>query len=130
MASRGIASAQSLAPSWDSTWLWIRSLYGLGANANRIESIEGLRGFGMVLVFFGHFEALFHHLLPAGSSSWGLLQFLEIIGHRGVAFFLVITGYFVYGTFLDRPVPYKSFVKRRLSKIYPLFLFVLALYVV
>jgi exopolysaccharide production protein ExoZ len=129
MASTDLAQPRSLTPSSDSMWVWLRSLYGFGANANRIESIEGLRGFGMVLVFFGHFEVLFRHLLPANSSTWGLLNYLEIAGHRGVAFFLVITGYFVYGKFLDRPVPYASFVQRRLRKIYPLYLFVLALYV-
>jgi exopolysaccharide production protein ExoZ len=105
-------------------------LYGLTPDTKRVGSVEGLRGIAMTLIFFGHFETLFrHYLLPASLSS-SVVDVVATIAHRAVSFFLVITGYFIYGKFLERPEPYGPFVRRRLARVYPMFLTVLGIYLI
>ena len=96
----------------------------------RIPAIEGLRGVAMTLVFFGHFEALFRGYLPVGGASARLVEFLAVIGHQGVCFFLVLSGYFVYKCYLDHPSRYAAFTVRRISRIYPPYVAMCGLYVV
>jgi peptidoglycan/LPS O-acetylase OafA/YrhL len=84
----------------------------------------------MTLVFFGHFEALFRSYLPAGGVSLRVIQFLGVIGHQGVCFFLVLSGYFVYKSYLDNPAGYTTFVWRRVCRIYPPYVAMCAVYVV
>lgn len=100
----------------------------LSNDSARISSIEGLRGLAMTLIFFGHFDVQFNHLLAPGTYSSSLAGVLALIGHRGVAFFLMITGYFVYGKFMDRPEPYLPFVRKRLVRVYPFYLLILTIY--
>jgi hypothetical protein len=82
----------------------------------------------MTLVFFGHFETLFSHYLPPASASSRIVSYFAVWGHRGISFFLVITGYFVYRSFLNRQAEYVPFVKRRLLHIFPLYWSMLGLY--
>jgi exopolysaccharide production protein ExoZ len=96
----------------------------------RLPAIEGLRGMAMTLVFFGHFEALFRSYLPASGVSLRVISFLSVIGHQGVCFFLVISGYFVYQSYLDRPHDYLAFAFRRLRRIYPPYVAMVGLYVI
>jgi peptidoglycan/LPS O-acetylase OafA/YrhL len=84
----------------------------------------------MTLVFFGHFEALFRCYLPAGGVSLRVIQFLGVIGHQGVCFFLVLSGYFVYKGYLDNPAGYTTFVSRRVRRIYPPYVAMCGVYVV
>src|SRR5580704_15813725 len=96
----------------------------------RLPAIEGLRGLAMTLVFFGHFEGLFKSYLPAGGVSLRIIEFLGVIGHQGVCFFLVLSGYFVYQGYLDNPAGYTTFVLRRVRRLYPPYVAMCALYVV
>jgi exopolysaccharide production protein ExoZ len=96
----------------------------------RLPAIEGLRGLAMTLVFFGHFEALFRSYLPSGGVSLRVIQFLGVIGHQGVCFFLVLSGYFVYKSYLDNPSSSVTFVWRRVRRIYPPYVAMCGLYVV
>jgi exopolysaccharide production protein ExoZ len=82
----------------------------------------------MTLVFFGHFEALFRGYLPAGGVSLRVVQFLGVIGHQGVCFFLVLSGYFVYKSYLDNPAGCNAFVWRRVRRIYPPYVAMCGLY--
>jgi exopolysaccharide production protein ExoZ len=84
----------------------------------------------MTLVFFGHFEALFRSYLPDTGISQRLVQFLGVIGHQGVCFFLVLSGYFVYQSYLENPSGYTAFGLRRLRRIYPPYVAMCGLYVV
>jgi peptidoglycan/LPS O-acetylase OafA/YrhL len=95
---------------------------------NRIVAIEGLRGFAMTLVFFGHFEGLFRGYLPAGSISLPVLDFLGVIAHQGVCFFLTLSGYFVYRAYLEDPGGAGAFALRRVRRVYPPYLAMLGLY--
>jgi peptidoglycan/LPS O-acetylase OafA/YrhL len=84
----------------------------------------------MTLVFFGHFEGLFRRYLPAGGASLRLIEFLAVIGHQGVCFFLVLSGYFVYKSYLDNPGGYANFAFRRVRRIYPPYVVMCGLYIV
>src|SRR5579871_3340160 len=100
------------------------------AGPGRLPAIEGLRGLAMTLVFFGHFEGLFRRYLPVNGWSIQLVDFLRVIGHQGVCFFLVLSGYFVYRGYLGNPGGYFSFAARRLRRIYPPYVAMLGLYLV
>jgi peptidoglycan/LPS O-acetylase OafA/YrhL len=84
----------------------------------------------MTLVFFGHFEAQFRHYLPTGEISLRVIDFLAVIGHQGVCFFLVLSGYFVYQNYLDHPDGYATFAMRRALRIYPPYFAMCCLYIV
>jgi peptidoglycan/LPS O-acetylase OafA/YrhL len=83
----------------------------------RLAAVEGLRGLAMTLVFFGHFTTVFGHYAAPETLCWKILDYFSVWGHRGIAFFFVITGYFVYGKFLTKDYSYLPFVKRRLLRI-------------
>ncbi len=84
----------------------------------------------MTLVFFGHFERLFWGYLPDGGFSQRLIGFLAVIGHQGVCFFLVLSGYFVYQSYFSNPTSFSSFALRRVRRIYPPYVAMLSLYAV
>src|SRR5579864_3808985 len=96
--------------------------------ADRMLAIEGLRGFAMILVFWGHFERMFRDFLVPGSMSDRFVSVFGIWGHQGVSFFFVITGYFVYSKFMGYETDYAAFVKKRLCRVVPLYWFMLVLY--
>jgi peptidoglycan/LPS O-acetylase OafA/YrhL len=98
------------------------------AAAGKLTAIEGLRGVAMSFVFFGHFETLFRHFLPVNSISARVLEYLAVWGHGGTAFFMVISGFFVYRTFIEGRGEYQSFLRKRFLRIFSLYWFVLALY--
>lgn len=100
----------------------------LSRHSKRIPAVEGLRGLAMTLVFFGHFEGVFRRYLSADSFSLRLIDFLGVIAHQGVCIFLVLSGYFVYRAYLDRPEDLSRFVLRRVLRIYPPYLAMLCLY--
>lgn len=107
----------------------LKSIYELdGSSANRIFSMEGLRGFAVILVFFVHYHALFSTRLDALSMSYKISRFLEINGNSGVDLFFVLSGYLIYGAVIKRKLDFKLFLRRRVERIYPTFLVVFAVY--
>src|SRR5581483_1777059 len=105
-------------------------IYEVSGTAERIASMEGLRGLAVLLVFFVHFHALFRIYVDRESLSYACSRFLSVTGHSGVDLFFVISGYLIYGAVLDRRIQYGRFLRRRVQRIYPTFLSVLGLYVV
>ena len=92
--------------------------------------MEGMRGYAVLLVFLVHQHTLFGSgLRPEGVLST-LSQFGHHIGNSGVDLFFVLSGFLIYGHLLERSPSFLSFVRRRIHRIYPTFLFVLLLYVV
>jgi exopolysaccharide production protein ExoZ len=106
----------------------VRISIGPRKTADRVAAIEGLRGFAMILVFWGHFEVLFGYLLVRGSLSDQIVSVFSAWGHRGVSFFFVITGFFVYSKFMEYQTDYLTFVRKRLDRVVPLYWFMLVLY--
>jgi peptidoglycan/LPS O-acetylase OafA/YrhL len=94
----------------------------------RILAMEGLRGVAVLLVFFVHYHGIFGRHLSTSSLSHQTSAVLASLGHSGVDLFFMISGYLIYGT-VQRGVPYPRFLRRRVERIFPTFLVVLAAYV-
>lgn len=95
------------------------------AEAHRLLPMEGLRGLAVLLVFFVHYGSQLGH--AAGLAPPGLGLALQHLGHAGVDLFFVLSGYLIYRMLLSRPRPYLPFLARRVQRLYPAFLVVLAL---
>jgi exopolysaccharide production protein ExoZ len=108
----------------------LASIYELGdmKNPKRNLPMEGLRGFAVLLVFFVHYHALFSPWTARDSFSFAFSNFLGTIGLAGVDLFFVLSGYLIYGLIFKKPGRYMDFIKRRIERIYPTFLCVLAVY--
>ena len=110
---------------------WLRSRFELsraGASGN-VRPMEGLRGFAVFLVFLVHYVSLsVPWRLPEGGLS-AFADGLHAIGNTGVDLFFVLSGYLIYGSLMTRPQPFVPFMARRVERIYPAFLAVLAVYV-
>lgn len=97
-------------------------------SSQRILPMEGLRGLAVILVFFVHYHALFGSQLPSDSITFALSALLECIGHSGVDLFFVLSGYLIYSILMKGPLDHLKFIRRRVNRIYPTFLFVLGIY--
>jgi peptidoglycan/LPS O-acetylase OafA/YrhL len=66
---------------------------------HRLKTLDGLRGFLALAVFFYH-AAIYHHFLQGG--GWGFLpsRRYSLIGPLGVSFFFMITGYLFWSRLL------------------------------
>lgn len=98
--------------------------------ADNLPSMEGLRGYAVLLVFLVHYAALSAPWCEAGSVTAAISQFFHQAGSIGVDLFFVLSGYLIYGTLLRRPMPFLKFMRRRVRRLYPAFLCVFALYLV
>jgi exopolysaccharide production protein ExoZ len=107
---------------------WLASHLENGSSTNRILSMEGQRGVAVALVFLVHYVALFSRWLTPGSAGLGLAQALQSIGFIGVDLFFVISGYLIYGIVVRKAIDHRAFAMRRVERIYPAFLVMLALY--
>lgn len=94
-----------------------------------IKEINGLRGLCSLLVFLSHYYILFSpKLLSLVETKFNLLALLGDYGRFGVDIFFCISGFFVYLSVFRpgyRPLTYLS---RRISRIYPLYSFLLLIY--
>ena len=110
---------------------WLRNRFELsrGGSGHNLRSMEGLRGFAVFLVFLVHYVTLVDPWLPDPSRIRTVARALHAMGNSGVDLFFVLSGYLIYGTLLARPQPFGKFMARRIERIYPAFVAVLALYV-
>jgi exopolysaccharide production protein ExoZ len=107
----------------------IQRMYELPGSAGRITPAEGLRGMAVVMVFFVHFHALFADYARQAAVLWRVSHFLGVVGNAGVDLFFVLSGYLIYGGLIGgRGVDLGRFLRRRIRRIHPTFLAVLALY--
>jgi peptidoglycan/LPS O-acetylase OafA/YrhL len=106
----------------------LSDVYELTGGRNRITAMEGLRGFAVLLVFFVHYDGLFVTYAPTRSTTAAVSGFASLIGNSGVDLFFVLSGFLIYGMAIRKPIKYVSFICRRVQRIYPVFLFVLSLY--
>ena len=98
--------------------------------APRILAMEGLRGLAVGLVFLVHFGALFEAYLAGSSVLLNIVRYVASMGNSGVDLFFALSGYLIYGGVLSKSIDYQKFIKRRVQRIYPTFLFVLAIYLI
>jgi len=109
---------------------WLASYLENEFSTQRILSMEGQRGVAVTLVFLVHYVALFSRWLTPGSAQLGFAEALRSIGLIGVDFFFVISGYLIYGIVIRKAIDYRAFAMRRIERIYPVFLAILAIYIV
>lgn len=96
---------------------------------SRIIPMEGLRGLAIALVFLCHFQMV---ILSPLSESFHSRFFLVMaqIGGTGVDLFFVLSGMLIYRAALKPGMKYGKFLLRRVERIFPTFVAVLALYIV
>jgi peptidoglycan/LPS O-acetylase OafA/YrhL len=90
--------------------------------------MEGVRGLAVLLVFFVHYHSIFSSYVTRAPSVYVVSEFLGVIGNAGVDLFFVLSGYLIYGILLRKQTSYREFMARRIDRIYPAFLAVLAFY--
>lgn len=95
-----------------------------------INSIEGLRAIAAFMVFVVHYAAQFLPWIDTGSLTWELIGYYRHIGAKGVELFFVISGFLIYGMLIRKSVPFPSYFKRRVRRLYPTFLVMISLYIV
>ncbi len=109
---------------------WCANVYEFAniSNVKRNLPMEGLRGLAVILVFFVHYHSLFGIRIRPDSFTFALSTFLWNMGHSGVDLFFVLSGYLIYRAIIRKNINYGAFIKRRIERIYPTFLSVLAIY--
>lgn len=110
---------------------WLESKFELSRSGSRnnVRSMEGLRGFAIFLVFITHYYTIAGFWLP--KQSWGeaIGEGIHHIGVSGVDLFFVLSGYLIYGSLISREQNFFVFMRRRVQRIYPVFVVVLAVYI-
>lgn len=99
-----------------------------GHSKGWMQSIEGLRGLGAFMVFLVHYATLVKPWVPEDSVTFGINETLFSIGNVGVDVFFAISGFLIYGMLIGRERPILPYAKRRVARIYPVFLAVMLLY--
>lgn len=98
-------------------------------SSDRVIPMEGMRGFAALLVFFVHFNALFRPYLYPGSWTATAAAVASSFGHAGVDLFFVLSGFLIYGIIIRKHPAYSTFLRRRVRRLYPVFVVVLGMYV-
>jgi peptidoglycan/LPS O-acetylase OafA/YrhL len=97
----------------------------------RISTLDGLRGFLALGVFFHH-AAIYHRYLSDGAWQPPPSQFYTLTGQCGVAMFFMITGYLFWSRLIaegGRP-DWMQLYMGRVFRVGPLYLFAIAVAVV
>src|SRR6266850_155027 len=96
--------------------IWLASYLENGSSTRRILPMEGQRGVAVALVFLVHYVSLFSRWLAPGSAGVELAEALKSIGHIGVDFFFVISGYLIYGIVMRKALDHREFALRRIER--------------
>ena len=97
----------------------------------RIAALDGLRGIAILLVVGCHYYAVVP--TPAGSAVNDFLRGAAGLGYSGVDLFFVLSGFLIGGVLLDHRTSSRllpAFYARRLARIIPLYLLLLASFLV
>lgn len=117
-------------PGW-LAWLSGRLEIGrAGAGLNNLRAMEGLRGIAVFLVFLVHFMTLVEPWVLNQEMVLRGVRAVHSLGNVGVDLFFVLSGYLIYGALMAKRQPLARFWARRAWRIYPVFLVMLALYLV
>lgn len=85
----------------------------------RLDVLDGLRGFSIILVFLNHIDS---HFIAEAVPSFlkPFINFFFTSGNLGVTFFFILSG-FLMGYLYKNPQP-REFIERRYARIFPPFL--------
>jgi peptidoglycan/LPS O-acetylase OafA/YrhL len=89
------------------------------AKGNQIEALEILRGLAAFVVFLAHVTMYFGGLAPGSRAS-------SYLGDLGVIIFFMLTGFLFWGQILNGRLALDSFFQKRVKRLVPLCLFVVA----
>lgn len=98
------------------------------AGASRWLAMEGLRGIAVILVFFVHYSTEMTPYFGGEAARPFWISILHEVGNTGVDLFFVLSGFLIYRAVIRRRPDYLKYAFRRVERIYPAFLFVLAIY--
>ena len=101
---------------------------GRGGSQGNLRPMEGLRGLAVFLVFLTHYGGVTDPWLEGHHRLQTFARDLHPFGGSGVDLFFVLSGYLIYGSLLRGGQPYLRFISRRIQRLHPAFLAVLALY--
>lgn len=125
MTSSAPDRLQSTSFTWkDRLSNWYETDFG----PSRILPMEGLRGLAIALVFICHFQIVILSPLSQSFHSRFYLVMAQL-GGTGVDLFFVLSGMLIYRAALKPSMKYGKFLLRRVERIFPTFIVVLALYV-
>jgi peptidoglycan/LPS O-acetylase OafA/YrhL len=97
-----------------------------------VPSLEGVRGYGFLLVFCGHYFLPFQ-LADPGTVKYGIFVSLTSLAAFAVPAFFVLSGYLIGGILYDarnREGYFRVFYTRRILRLFPVYyLALLAIYV-
>lgn len=99
---------------------FLRAHFDTVGSGARLAPMEGMRGFAALLVFFVHFNALFHGYFEPGPTL-KLFEFVGAFGHTGVDVFFVLSGFLIYGIVFGGRQTYAQFLRHRVRRLYPCF---------
>ncbi|WP_434362086.1 acyltransferase [Parasalinivibrio latis] len=111
---------------------WINkadALYDTGSTAARLLPMQGLRGIAAFMVFVVHYCAQILPWLDTSGFNGEAVKAYRAIGASGVDLFFVLSGFLIYGMLIKREQAFLPYFKRRIRRIYPTFLCVLAIYI-
>ena len=98
------------------------------SDRKRLRHVDGLRGVAMLLVFLGHFTAVWTQLpRPQGSAGW-FLRLVDADATFGSSFFMLISAFFAYGS-LQRGRSFTEFLQARFRRLYPLYFILSMVYI-
>ena len=110
-------------------WHRFADIYETESGPSRIVPMEGVRGWAVLLRFFVHFHGAFSKYLSSSSPLFHISEFMGTLGATGVDLFFVISGYLIYGAVMRSKFNYGRFMRRRVQRIYPTFLFLFLIYI-
>lgn len=119
-------AASVTTPDSASPMVFLRRHFELSTAPDRLLAMEGLRGVAVLFVFFVHSVSSFRAWLPASGPNHFVAIFLESSGHMGVDLFFVLSGFLIWPQPLRSRFDLGRFLRRRVERIYPAFLVVLA----
>jgi peptidoglycan/LPS O-acetylase OafA/YrhL len=91
--------------------------------------MDGLRGIAMVFVFVGHFGTMQSELVhPTGAAGF-YLKLIDADATFGSSFFMLLSAFFAYGSRRSGTISFQDFLRRRMFRLYPLYLIMTAIYI-
>jgi exopolysaccharide production protein ExoZ len=116
---------------WKRAYNFLGSIYELSEpnSKSRLQSMEGLRGFAILLVFLCHYQDIILRHLPTGELLTHIGMGVMEAGGTGVDLFFVLSGMLIYRAVLKPDLNFKRFMVRRIERIYPAFIAIFLFYV-
>lgn len=99
-----------------------------GGTSGNLSAMEGTRGFAVFLVFMVHYTTMMAPWIEPGSWLGPFAVLMHEVGNTGVDLFFVLSGYLIYGTLISRQQDFTPYIKRRIRRIYPVYIAVFLLY--